>query len=355
MKKLLSKKNMTRFATVFFTMVFNTLNPVFANTFNLPDPSQSPAAKKSAGGTPGIFFVENTKVAANIYYPSNYDDNKKFSGIVVVAPQGGLKEQTAGIYASKLSKLGYVTLAFDHRSYGQSAGEPRHFESPQWKTEDIKGAVSYMGSIPGIDKDKIGVIAICSGAGYGVLASVQDFRIKALATVSGVFDFRERESGIDGLNKPGPEQIKRFREKMKISAQARQKYFETGVMEYMPLVPDLNSNTSDFWRQGYDYYRTERGFINGWENKRSAHSLEARLSVNTSLMLSGLRDLGTPFLAVAGDQAFTYPFSVAAVERTDGEKELFTIKGAKHFDLYDQISFVEQVVKKLDSFFKKSL
>jgi len=203
---------------------------------------------------------------------------------VVVAPQGGLKEQTAGIYALKLSELGYVTLAFDHRSYGQSAGESRHFESPQWKTEDIKGAVSYMGTIPGIDKNKIGVLAICSGAGYGVMASVRDFRVKALATVSGVFDFRERESGIEGLNKPGPEQVKRFREKMKFSA----------------------------------------------------HSLEARLSVNTSLMLSGLRDLGTPFLAVAGEKAFTYPFSVAAVERADGEKELFTIKGATHFDLYDQ-------------------
>jgi len=54
-KKLLSKKYLARLTAVVFTMVLYTLNPVFANTFNMPDPTQSPAAKKSSGGTGHLF------------------------------------------------------------------------------------------------------------------------------------------------------------------------------------------------------------------------------------------------------------------------------------------------------------
>ena len=320
--------------------------------FVMPDPSASPAAKKSAGGKAVSFIIQGDKIAANLYLPEGYNGKKTLPAIVVVTPQGGLKEQTAGIYAKKLAKQGYVTIAFDHRTYGQSGGEPRQTENPNWKAEDVKAAVSYLASLPGVDVDKIGLLALCSGAGYGVLAAVNDARVKAFATVSGVFDFRERETGLDGIHPPTTEQKASFKKRMMQSAQARQQYFETGVMTYTPLVPDLTPKTSDFWRQGYDYYRTERGFINGWENKRSAFSMEARFSVNTSFMLSQLNDLDTPFLAIAGTKAFTYPFSVDAVNRAEGRKELYKIEGATHFDMYDNPKYIDPAVSKLDQFFR---
>lgn len=323
--------------------------------FVMPDPASSPAAEKSAGGKAVSFEIQGDRIAANLYLPEGYSDKKSLPAIVIVAPQGGLKEQTAGIYAKKLAKQGYVTIAFDHRTYGQSGGEPRQTENPNWKAEDTKAATSYLSSLPGVDVNKVGLIALCSGAGYGVLAAVNDARIQAFATVSGVFDFRERETGLDGINPPTPEQKASFKERMKQSAQARQQYFETGVMTYTPLVPDLTPETSDFWRQGYEYYRTERGFINGWENKRSAISMEARFSVNTSFMLPQLNDLDTPFLAIAGTKAFTHPFSVDAVNRAEGSKELYEIEGATHFDMYDNPEYVNPAVNKLDQFFQSKL
>lgn len=53
------------------------------------------------------------KMAGDLYLPDGFDDNKKYSGIVVVHPGGGVKEQTAGAYAQKLSDNGFVALAYD--------------------------------------------------------------------------------------------------------------------------------------------------------------------------------------------------------------------------------------------------
>ncbi|MDR9826468.1 alpha/beta hydrolase, partial [Vibrio sp. FNV 38] len=337
------------------TAIAATFAPtVMAATYNMPNPQSSPAALKSAGGQAVSFDVNGSKLSANLYLPANYSEEQLSKAIVMVAPQGGLKEQTAGIYAKELAEQGFVTIAFDHRTYGQSGGEPRQTENPNWKAEDIKAAISYISTLKGVNADEVGVLALCSGAGYGVLAAINDARIKAFATVSGVFDFREREVGLDGINKPSAEQKQNFQEKMLVSAQARQQFFETGIMEYTPLVPDLTAETSDFWKQGYDYYRTERGFIDGWENKRSAISMEARYSVNTSFLLSQLDDLDTPFIAIAGTKAFTYPFSQDAVNRAEGQKALYSIEGATHFDLYDNAKYVNDAVGKLTEFYNLS-
>src|SRR5688572_2161638 len=62
---------------------------------------------------PVTFKNNNLKMAGNLFLPIGFDKNKKYAAIVVVHPGGGVKEQTAGLYAQKLAEAGYVTLAFD--------------------------------------------------------------------------------------------------------------------------------------------------------------------------------------------------------------------------------------------------
>ena len=72
------------------------------------------------------------EVAANVYTPANFDPSKKYSAIVVAHPNGGVKEQVAGLYAQKLAEQGYVTIAFDAAYQGASGA--RHVTPTNRKT-----------------------------------------------------------------------------------------------------------------------------------------------------------------------------------------------------------------------------
>ena len=62
---------------------------------------------------PVKYKLNGLKIAANIYLPANYDKNKKYPTIVVAHPNGGTKEQVAGLYAQRLAENGYITIAAD--------------------------------------------------------------------------------------------------------------------------------------------------------------------------------------------------------------------------------------------------
>ena len=69
---------------------------------------------------PVTYEVSGIKVAGNLYLPPDFDENNSYAAISVVHPNGGSKEQVAGLYAQKLAELGYVTLASDARYQGAS-------------------------------------------------------------------------------------------------------------------------------------------------------------------------------------------------------------------------------------------
>lgn len=60
-------------------------------------------------------------MAGNLYLPKNFSATTKYPAIVSVHPGGGVKEQTAGLYAQKLAEQGFVALAFDASHQGASA------------------------------------------------------------------------------------------------------------------------------------------------------------------------------------------------------------------------------------------
>ena len=108
------------------------------------------------------------EMAANLFLPEGFSESKKYPAIAVAHPGGGVKEQTAGLYASKLAEEGFVTLAFDASYQGESSGEPRQLENPSTRVEDISAAIDYLTTLPYVDRDSIGVLGICAGGGYAV-------------------------------------------------------------------------------------------------------------------------------------------------------------------------------------------
>lgn len=51
-------------------------------------------------------------ISANVYTPANFDETNQYPAVVVAHPNGGVKEQVAGLYSQKLAELGYITMAY---------------------------------------------------------------------------------------------------------------------------------------------------------------------------------------------------------------------------------------------------
>lgn len=127
---------------------------------------------------------QNISIAAVLNFPEGFNESKSYPAVVVSHPGGGVKEQTAGLYAKKLAEQGFVTIAYDASYQGESTGEPRQLENPHIRTEDVSAVIDYLTTLPYVDNDRIGAMGICAGAGYTANAAINDRRIKAVGTVS---------------------------------------------------------------------------------------------------------------------------------------------------------------------------
>lgn len=90
---------------------------------------------------PTTYKLNGLDIEANIYTPAKYDKSKKYPAIVVAHPNGGVKEQVAGLYAQRLADKGYITIAADAAYQGSSGGEPRHIELSRKRTGNNCGFI----------------------------------------------------------------------------------------------------------------------------------------------------------------------------------------------------------------------
>ncbi|MBQ6669522.1 MAG: alpha/beta hydrolase, partial [Deltaproteobacteria bacterium] len=144
---------------------------------------------------PVTYKLRDIEVAANVYTPANYDAARKYPAVVVAHPNGGVKEQVAGLYAQRLAERGYITITADAAYQGASSGEPRNVDRPAFRIDDIRGMADYIGQYPGVDSSKLALLGICGGGGYSLKAAQTDKRFKAVATLSMFDSGRVRRNG----------------------------------------------------------------------------------------------------------------------------------------------------------------
>jgi uncharacterized protein len=194
-------------------------------------------------------------MSGNLYLPEGFREDAKYAAIVVVHPGGGVKEQTAGLYAQKLAGQGFVTLAFDASHQGASEGMPRFLDDPMTRVGDIYSAVDYLTTLDYVDSNRIGALGICAGSGATVKAATTERRIKALATVSAVDVGAASRKGWEGKASVA-EQI------ATLEAVAKERTAEAAGAKpvYVPYVPQVGDRTAPRdLQEAADYYLTPRG------------------------------------------------------------------------------------------------
>ncbi|MEV0696861.1 alpha/beta hydrolase [Saccharopolyspora sp. NPDC050389] len=271
--------------------------------------------------------------------------------VVVSHPGGGVKEQTASIYAEHLARAGYAALVFDAAYQGESEGTPRGLENPFQRAEDVRAAVTYLTTRDDIDPARIGALGICASGGYVPFAAQTDHRIKAVATVSAV-DIRSLL--VEGLGRTqGPEVLQAMLDQAGALRTAEARGEAPAVQNWAPESPEGLENAPTLYREAQDYYRTSRGGHCNSTNEWPLRSIDQIAQYDSYAMIELISP--RPLLMIIGSEADTGYFSREAIEKANEPKELFVIDGATHVALYDEDEYVSPAVAKLGEFFGDNL
>jgi len=300
---------------------------------------------------PVTYKMNGIDISANVYTPANYNPGHKYPAVVVAHPNGGVKEQVAGLYAQQLAEQGYITIAADAAYQGASGGLPRNVDKPAYRIEDIRGMADFITQYAGVDANRLGLLGICGGGGYSLKAAQTDKRFKAVATLS-MFN-----SGLVRRNGYMDSQVSTIQERLQQASDARAQEAAGGAIIYAADTKLTDEQIAklpyDLYRQGFEYY----GKTHAHPNSTFRYTMSSLLDLMNFDAASNMDLINQPLLMMAGSKADSLYMTLDAFKNAVSakNKELFLIDGATHIETYWKPQYVNQAVGKLTPFFGDTL
>jgi uncharacterized protein len=298
---------------------------------------------------PGInrvtFDSEGETLVGNLHLPASYKPGDKLPTVVVTGAWMTIKEQMPAIYAQKLADQGYAALAFDFRSWGESGGQLRSFESPTVKIADIKNAVSFLQTVDAVDTNRIAGLGICASAGYMAVATAEDPRIKSLITVAPWIHDPQIVDTVYG----GSAAVQKL---IATGQAAEAKFRQTGEADYV-LATSKTDKTAVMYGE-IDYYQNpKRGAIPQWSNQFSVASWAEWLAFNP---MPVAKQIKVPTLFIHSEKAAIPDGARQFFAAIPGKnKQMNWLPDRTQFDFYDQAQTVNQSVSLIVDRLKSTL
>ncbi len=297
------------------------------------------------------YKLNGIDISANVYTPTDYDTNHQYPAVVVAHPNGGVKEQVAGLYAQRLAEQGYIAIAADAAYQGASGGLPRNVDKPFNRIEDIHGMADFITQYAGVDADHLGLLGICGGGGYALKAAQTDKRFKAVAILS-MFN-----SGLVRRNGFMDSQVSTIQERLKQASDARAQEAAGGEIIYAADTKltdeQIGKLPFDLYRQGFEYYWKTHAH----PNSTFRYTMSSLLDLMNFDAASNMDLINQPLLMMAGSRADSLYMTLDAFKdaHNSRNKELFLIDGATHIETYWKPQYVNQAMGKLTQFFGETL
>lgn len=274
-----------------------------------------------------------------------------FAAVSIIGPVAFVKEQSPLQYASRIVREGIAALIFDPRYHGASSGEPRRFESPQAKIEDLSASIDFLSEHKLIDADRIGLVGICQGVNWAIEASVRDQRVKSLALVAGHYLLPE----IANMYLGNEENV---RQRIERGQKAKKAFDHNGTVEYIDIVGSaqalLTHELIDDWYQPWAKHAPWFAHRGQWENRITAMS---EADIWTWRIDNTLRQLETDVVMIHADHAASGPSiprklfdSIPA-----HNKQLYWIEGANQLMFYESPITIDEAIAPLSRHFSETL
>lgn len=293
-----------------------------------------------------MFPSRGADLAGVLYRPRA--TNAATAALLIVGPYGSVKEQAPTQYATRMAAAGHICLVFDAHGSGASGGLPARTEGPAGRLQDMRAAMDFLVSQPGVDPTRIGGVGICQGASYMIMAAAMDPRFQRLAMVSGQYLYPEN---LDGFFSGGGPTLQARIARGQAAAQRQR---AGGPTEYLPVIHPTDKTVALPWPQIKDWFARWNGVGWGehtrWENRIAAAS---DADVWSTDMRPSAERLSMPTLIIHGEQSDGFVIAAETVyaRLTMTERRMVIVPGIFHTRFYDDPEIVGGAVAELLNWF----
>lgn len=266
-------------------------------------------------------------------------------GFAIIGPIGFVKEQSPIQYATRLARLGYTTVVFDPRHFGETGGEPLHFDSPSLKVADLRAAARFISALDTVDSDRVGIVGVCMGANWAAQAAVEEPAVSRVALVVGAY--LTRNAMVAGYG--GQEGFDQW---VASTKPAHDHFLATGETEYRPMIAERMEDSFFDFDVPYAWYSnwvrheplTYRGL---WANRLATVSEHELWQHDAE---QSFRTLAVPTLIVnSTDSATDLPTVKHLVEQIPGDDKQLVVTGDQiQTQFYDDPLTIDVTVDHID-------
>ena len=134
---------------------------------------------------PVTFYSEGCKLVGDVYYPDDLQPGETRAGIVLCHGYTGVKDLYLPDNARVLNAAGYMVMTFDYKGWGESAGV-RSRLAPYSRVADVQAAVTFLGTLPEVDANRLGIYGTSYGGATVVWVGAVDPRVTCIVSVVGI-------------------------------------------------------------------------------------------------------------------------------------------------------------------------
>lgn len=285
------------------------------------------------------FESQGTRVVGNLHLPEGAE---RCAAVVLDGPLTSVKEQATGNHARALAERGVAALALDHRYFGESGGEPRQYESPPAKIEDLAAALDFLGSRPELDAARLAVVGVCAGAGYAAGVVASDPRVRAFATVAGFFHDVAQQRVWMGEG---------FDTALRDAEAARRTWETTGEADVIPAVGKTPPVAMPL-DEAYEYYGTPRGAVSGYINAFAVMSRADTLPYDAQGYAPRIT---VPTLMIHSARALAPALARKFYAGLAGPKQIEWFESIGQIDFYDDPALIARAADRVAAFLTETL
>jgi fermentation-respiration switch protein FrsA (DUF1100 family) len=244
-----------------------------------------------------------------------------------------VKELYLDRYAAAFAGAGHIVLAYDHRNFGDSEGEPRQELDPWVQVRDYRHAITFAQTLDGVDADRVGVWGTSYAGGHVLVVAAIDRRVGCVVsqvpTISG---------WQTTLRRTPPPALAAQRQAFD---RDRRERFGGGTPQTVPMVVDPTKGgaashaSADAWEffTGRNAPPEDQWRFGKWRNEITLRSVEMYSEYEPGSFIE--RIAPTPLLMIVGDNDVVCPTDMAldAYNRAREPKRLELYPGG-HFSAY---------------------